>query len=165
LYRRELYEEAYDAYDEFERLHPKNSAVPYALYQKGMCHFSRMRGIDRDQTATRNAMDQFERLLERFPGSIYSARARRKLTECYTSLVRHELFVADFYLKKKKYEAARDRYIYLLESYPDFGQYLHALESLNICMQNIKDQEEGSKSWFRRIIPFDHSGDRAPMWW
>jgi outer membrane protein assembly factor BamD len=165
LYRRELYEEAYNAYDEFERLHPTNSAVPYAIYQKGMCHFNRMRGIDRDQTATRNARDQFERLIEKFPDSNFSAQARRKLAACYSSLVSHELFIADFYLKKKHLEAARDRYIYLLENYPDFGQYLHALENLQICMQKLKDQDQDSKSWLRKIIPFDHAGDRPAMWW
>jgi outer membrane protein assembly factor BamD len=165
LFRRELYEEAYDAYDEFERLHPTNSAVPYVLYQKGMSHFNRKRGIDRDQTATLKARDEFERLLEKYPHSSYSAKARRKLTDCYSSLVQHELFIADFYLKKKKYQAARDRYLYLLENYPDFGQYLHALENLNICMQNLENQDEDSKSWWRRIIPFDHTGDRPPLWW
>ncbi len=165
LYRRELYEEAYNAYDEFERLHPANPAVAFALYQKGMCHFERVRSVDRDQTPTRKAIHQFERLLEKFPDSRYSDRARRKLTECYSSLVHHELFIADFYLKKKKYRAARDRYIYLLENYPDFGQYLHAIQNLQVCMQKIENQAEDSKTWWRRIIPFDHTGDRPPMWW
>jgi outer membrane protein assembly factor BamD len=157
LYRRELYEEAYDAYDEFERLHPKNPAVPYALYQKGMCHFSRMRSIDRDQTPARMARDEFELLLRKYPDSEYARRARRTLTECYSSLARHELFVADFYLKKRKYRAARDRYRYLLENYPDFGQYHRALENLNISIQHLEAMEDGAKSrpWWQRIIPLD----------
>ena len=162
LYRRELYEEAYAAYDEFERLHPINPSVPYALYQKGMCHFSQIRGVDRDQSSTLRARDEFERLMQRYPDSDYAHRARRKLRECYASLAGHELFIADFYLRKKQYEAAKVRYKYLLENYPDFGQYHQALENLNVCLQKLEKIEDGemAKSWWRRVIPLDHAGDR-----
>lgn len=159
LYRLELYEEAYDAYDEFERLHPINPAVPYALYQKGMSYFSQIRNVDRDQAPTRRARDEFERLLQRYPDSDYSFRARRKLRECYAYLAGQELFIADFYLKKKQYRAAKERYRYLLENYPDFGQYHRAIENLNTAMQHLEaiGDEEGDArpSWWRRIIPMD----------
>lgn len=168
LYRRELYEEAYDAYDEFERLHPMNPAVPYALYQKGMSHFRQMRHVDRDQTPTRKAADEFERLLQRYPDSGYAHQARRKLRECYASLAGHELFIADFYLKKKHYRAAKGRYMYLLENYPDFGQYHNAIENLHISIQELEaleaDDGTTARSWWRRIIPLDHEGDRPTAW-
>ena len=36
LYLQEEYELAYTAYDEFEKLHPKNKDMAYVIYQKGM---------------------------------------------------------------------------------------------------------------------------------
>ena len=48
LYENEDYDEAYETYDEFERLHPKNPEIPYIIYQKGMCQFRQIKTIDRE---------------------------------------------------------------------------------------------------------------------
>ena len=79
LYKRKLYDEAFDAYDEFEKLHPKNTDIPYVVYQKGMCHFSQVRSVDRDQSHTLKARDEFERLVKRFPKSKYANCERMAL--------------------------------------------------------------------------------------
>ena len=50
FYKKKDYDEAFEAYDEFERLHPKNKDLPYVIYQKGMCHLERVTTIDRDQS-------------------------------------------------------------------------------------------------------------------
>jgi outer membrane protein assembly factor BamD len=142
LYRRELYDESFDAYDEFERLHPKHPSAPYAIYQKGMCHFSQVSTIDRDQSHTYKAKGEFERLLKRFPRSDYVNKARRKMRECYIYLAEYELYVGHFYFKMKKYRTAMGRYRYLLENYPDLGQYKDALEYMSKCKE-ILDKEEG----------------------
>jgi outer membrane protein assembly factor BamD len=65
-FRRSLYLEAFDAYGEFERLHPKNPNIPYVIYQRGMCNFNQITTIDRDQSYTRKAKDEFERLVRKY---------------------------------------------------------------------------------------------------
>ncbi|TET93185.1 MAG: outer membrane protein assembly factor BamD, partial [Desulfobacteraceae bacterium] len=144
LYKRELYDEAFDAYDEFERLHPKNSNIPYVIYQKGMCHFSQVSTIDRDQSNTNAAKGQFERLVRKFPTTEYANRARRKIRQCYISLANYELYVGHYYYKMKKYRAAMGRYRYLLENYPDLGQYHEALEYLSKCKDKLAEKQENS---------------------
>ena len=37
------YDLAFDAYDEFERLHPRDKNIPYVIYQKGMCQFKQIK--------------------------------------------------------------------------------------------------------------------------
>jgi len=49
-FENEQYVDAEVAYNSFIELHPTNPNVPYALYQLGMCHYSQMQTIDRDQT-------------------------------------------------------------------------------------------------------------------
>ena len=141
LYRQELYNEAYDAYNDFERLHPKNENIPYVIYQKGMSHFEQVSAIDRDQSHTLLARDEFERLIKRFPETEYAAKAKAKLRECFISLASYELYVGDFYLKKGNYRAAVNRYEYLLENYPDVGQYYRALEQLRKAKAKLAEQE------------------------
>jgi outer membrane protein assembly factor BamD len=138
LFRRALYDEAFEAYSEFERLHPKNPEIPYVIYQKGMCHFEQVTTIDRDQSHTLLAKEEFERLLKKFPSAEYARTARIKIRECYIFLARYELYVAHYYFKKKNYRAAMERYQYVLENYPDLGQYEEAVEYLSRCKQKLE---------------------------
>ena len=109
-----------------------------------MCHFTQVSTIDRDQSHTYQARGEFDRLLKKFPRSVYANRARRKLRECYIYLAEYELYVGHFYYKMKKYRTAMGRYRYLLENYPDLGQYKDALEYMSKCKEILDKEEEGS---------------------
>ena len=138
LYERGQYDEARDEYAEFEKMHPRNKSVPYVIYQQGMCYFKKSSDIDRDQSNTLKGKEEFERLIKRFRKSDYTEQARRKVRECYVKLAEHELYVGDFYFRKCKYQTAMNRYLYLIEHYPDVGQYYRALESVKKCKEKIK---------------------------
>ena len=167
LYKKEEYEEAYEAYDDFERMHPKNQYIPYVIYQKGMCHFGRKTTIDREQVSTHRAKEEFERLVNRYKSGEYVEKARTRIRECYVSLAEYELYVGHFYFKMGKYRAAMDRYRYLIEHYPDLGQYHEALEYYRICKERLPEEEvdeaeEGWRkktSWWSRLYPWNWWGD------
>ena len=134
------YDEAYNNYDEFERLHPTNPQIPYVIYQKGMCHFKQIGTIDRDQSHTSKAKEEFERLIRRFPDCKYSRLAQKRLRDCFIELAEHELYVGKFYYKIKKYKAAKSRFLYILRNYPDLGQYHKALKYLTLCEQKLAEK-------------------------
>ncbi len=137
LFLRSSYDESYEAYKEFERLHPKHPSIPYVIYRQGLCHFRQMKTIDRDQTHSLKARDEFARLVKRFPRDVYASRARMKIRKCYIDLAAHELYVARFYYKKKQYRAAAGRFRHAIEDYPDVGQYFEALEYLGKCEEKL----------------------------
>jgi outer membrane protein assembly factor BamD len=140
LYKRKVYEEAYEAYDEFERLHPKNENIPYVIYQKGMCHFRQLKTIDRDQSHTLKSKEEFERLVKRFPRDDYAKRARKNIRKCLVYLAEYELYVGHFYYKMEKYRAAMARYTYLMNTYPDMGQYHEALAYIRRCKEELSKE-------------------------
>ncbi len=113
------YLEAIVLYEEFEKLHPTNEAIPYVVYQIGTCYYKLMLPPDRDQTFTKKAIESYERLIERFPDSPYVAEARKRIKECRERLGEHELYVARYYFRTKRYRAAYWRLLYLLQTYPD----------------------------------------------
>ena len=141
-YKKKDYDSAFHAYDEYEKLHPKDKNIPYAIYQKGMCHFKRVESIDRDQSHTLSAKDEFERIIKRFPKDDYANRARRNIRQCLIFLAEYELYVGQFYFKKGKYKAAMARLIYLISNYPDMGQYRKALEYISICKEKLAETAE-----------------------
>ncbi len=137
FYAAEAFEEAYDAYNEFERLHPKNKNIPYVIYQKGMCHFEQVTTIDRDQSHTLRAKDEFERLIKKFPRDKHTNLARKRLRKCLIYLAEYELYVGHYYFKRGFYRAAMARYNYIIQHYPDMGQYHEALEYINKSKEKL----------------------------
>lgn len=127
LYLQGKYIEALGAYEDFERLHPDNEAVPYALYQQGMCQYQRMHGVDRDQTPTIQTIQTLARLIESYPQSQYAAMGRARIAEAQNNLAGHEFYVGEFYYKRKDYAAAMNRFMGLLQYYPDSGYHQRAL--------------------------------------
>jgi outer membrane protein assembly factor BamD len=127
------YEEAVQAYREFEKLHPTNKAVPYCIYREGLCYYRQRSTIDRDQTYTHRAIAEFQRLKQKFPKSRYMAKANVYMAKCRQDLAEHELYVADFYYKTKRYQAAIDRYQGLIQDYPDFPENAEAKERIKEC--------------------------------
>ncbi len=136
------YEEAVVAYGEFENLHPRNQAIPYIIYRIGQCYFVQMDSVDRDQTSARKALDSFKRLTQQFPDNEHAKKAQKDITECYNSLVGHEMYVARWQFKTKRYKGAMARFKGIIEDYPDLGTHEEARKYIPLCEAGIKKQEQ-----------------------
>ncbi|MFC1822790.1 outer membrane protein assembly factor BamD [Thermodesulfobacteriota bacterium] len=142
LYRQKEYEQAYEAYDEFERLHPKNQEIPNVIFQKGMCYLEQVKSIDRSQLHTLKAKEEFERLVRKFPRTKHANMGRKKLRKCYLYLAEYELYVGHYYYRMGKYRAAMARFSYIIENYPDLGQYHEAMDYISRCREKLEEVEE-----------------------
>lgn len=139
-FKLEEFEDAAVAYEEFENLHPRNEAIPYVIYQIGRCHFDRIDTVDRDQSHTRQALETFQRLIERFPNDAYAHKAREHELDCYKSLAGHDLYVGIFYFKSRHYKAALGRFMSVITDYPDVGVQYEALKYIAVCQYAIQQQ-------------------------
>jgi outer membrane protein assembly factor BamD len=148
------FDEAFQAYREFEKLHPTNKAVSYCVFREGQCFYRQRSTIDRDQTYTQKAMDEFKRLKQKFPDSEYIPKAEHYLARCRKDLAEHEFYVAEFYYRTKRYQAAIDRYLALTQDYPEFPKNAEAKERIQEC-QNllaVKDKPKGFLSKVTNIF-------------
>jgi len=135
------YEEAITAYEEFEKLHPRNEATPYVINQIGLSYFGQVRTIDRDQISAEKALETFRRLVNQFPDSLYAVQARDNIKKCLESLSAHELEIGLFYYKSKHYEAAINRFKSILTKYPDVGEIHHqAMLFLSLAEKSLQKQ-------------------------
>ena len=141
-YHLKNYEEAVAGYEEFENLHPRNEAIPYVIYQTGLCYFEQIDTIDRDHTPANKALEIFMRLQKQFPGNLYAKRAEEHIKKCIKMLAGHEFYVAFFYFKSKHYKAALSRFKWVLTNYPDVGVHEKALQYIALCEDLLKKQEE-----------------------
>jgi outer membrane protein assembly factor BamD len=143
-YHLQKYEEAVFAYEEFENLHPRNEAIPYVVYQIGLCYFEQIDTIDRDQTTGLKASETFKRLNKQFPDNEYRSVALQHINKCMKNLVGHEIYVGRFYYKTKHFKAALERFKTVLSRYPDVGLHKDALLYIALCEEALK-KEKGKK--------------------
>ena len=140
-YKREEYEDAIFAYENFEQLHPRNEAIPYVIYQIGRCYYDRIDTPDRDQTSAQKALETFQRLVKQFPRDQYSTRAAEHIKAAQKSLAGHAYIVGVFYYKTKHYKAALHRFMSIISDYPDVGYHQKALEYIAKCEASIAEEE------------------------
>ncbi|MCF8091366.1 MAG: outer membrane protein assembly factor BamD [Desulfotignum sp.] len=127
------YDQAILAYEQFEKMHPRNEAVPYVINQIGISWYNQMDTVDRDITPAKNAMAQFKRLMEQFPDNEYAKKAPDLISECIDKIAGHELYVAKFYMKTGRYQGALKRFEYIVEYYPGTDQSETALNLIPEC--------------------------------
>jgi outer membrane protein assembly factor BamD len=114
----ERYIEAAAAYDEFRKLHPLHEKAPFALYRIGLANYQQITGTDRDQTPQKNTVTFFEEFLKKYPKSEYAGDVRDKLEIVKTQQLQYEQYVARFYYRSEKYNAAIKRLEDALVAFP-----------------------------------------------
>ena len=115
------YTEARFRYRDYLNRYPAAPRRDYARYQFALCYDKEHAKADRDQTPTREAIEQYDALLREFPNSIYAAEARARITQLVDVLAEHEFLVGYFYMRKGDSAAALARFASLEERYPQYG--------------------------------------------
>ena len=115
------------AADRFIKMNPRSPGVDYAYYLKGLVNYNRGIGFidrflptdtsQRDPGTARDALNNFEELIRRFPQSKYVPDARLRMIALKNNLAMYEVHVARYYMKRKAYVAAADRASTVIEKY------------------------------------------------
>jgi outer membrane protein assembly factor BamD len=125
---------ALNAYREFLTYYPTNTRADYAQYKLAMTHFVQMRGPQRDQTQTRDAIQEFQTFLDHYPSSELLPQVRQKLREAQDREDEADYTVGLFYFHVNWYPGAIDRFEMILKRDPKYtnrdGVYFYLAESL-----------------------------------
>jgi outer membrane protein assembly factor BamD len=135
------YEKAVAAFNDFERLHPTSPLLPFVEYTIGMSYLDQAHARDRDKSASESALQQFERVREAYPETLYGRLAEFRIAQCKENLANHELYVGDYYADAGRHRAARARYRYVLETYPASDAAVAARERLARMQPEAQDVE------------------------
>lgn len=126
---------AVSAYRDFLTLFPSHPRADYAQFRVAESFYKQMNSADRDQQPTRQALDEYQRLLELYPQSSFLETTRERVQECRRRLARHEFMVGWFYQRTRQWcKAAIARYEVVLEQFPDFDGTDEVLLRLGECL-------------------------------
>lgn len=136
------WEEALSYYRDFGDLHPQHEKVPYTILRSAQCHYEQIGTVNRDQTATREALHFLEILLRNYPYAKETTQGEQMMHELRTELAENVLLTGDFYLARREYQSAAERYRSVLNVYPGLGLDAEALFKLGVCYENLKRVDE-----------------------
>lgn len=126
-YKDREYDQAVAQADKFLQLYPRSPYADYARYMKGVITYSRdVSIVDRlvptniaqsDQALMKKAYENFQTLVAQSPNGEYTDDAKMRMTFLRNISAEHEIYVAEYYLRRKAYLAAANRGQYVLENY------------------------------------------------
>jgi len=116
-----------------------------------------MRGPQRDQSETREAVTELQRFVDRYPNSTLFAEGSTKLREARDRLSQANYLVGYFYYRQKWYPGAIDRFKVLLKDDPEYtgrdAVYYYLADSL----VKIKQEAEALPYLEKLIAEFETS--------
>ena len=149
--------QALDAIDRFLKQNPNHPFADYAMYLRGLVHFSGKQGItawiapqdpsERDPKGLRDAYDAFEELTQRFPDSLYTDDARLRMSWIYNATATHEVHVASYYYRRGAWLAAANRAQGAVRDYQEApiaeqALYIMVKSYDNLGMATLRDDAE-----------------------
>lgn len=149
--------EARSKYIEFVTLYGDHPRAPYAQFQSGMCSLLQIAKPARDQSQTRLSIDDFRDVERRWPDSPYARAAEGMIRIAEMSLAEHEFTIGRYYVRRKAYLAASERFRGILESYPSFPSKDKVYLELGRSLILAKNRAEGSV-YLDKLISDDPKG-------
>jgi len=155
-YLQDEYDDAIIAFDRFIELHPGNEDVAYAYYMKSLSYYEQIVDVGRDQKNTQLAFDALSEVVNRFPGTNYARDAALKLDLARDHLAGKEMEVGRFYLERKQYLAAINRFRNVVERYQTTTHTPEALLRLTECYLalGIKDEAQAAAA----VLGYNYPG-------
>lgn len=129
-YQADNYDDAIIGLDRFIQLHPSNPDVAYAYYLKALSYYEQIVDVQRDQLATRRALDALDEVVRRFPDTDYARDARLKMDLTRDHLAGKEMSIGRFYLRRNNLLAAINRFKAVVDDYQTTSHVPEALHRL-----------------------------------
>lgn len=145
------YGEALNGYRTFLTYYPNHEEAARAQFMVGMSLFQQALSPDRDQSLTHQAIQDFEKVETVYPASPFVQQAKKRIVECHDRLAEHERLVGRFYQKRKKYNAAIDRYRAVLDQYPQYSRTGQVLFDIGTCLLAVGNRPE-AEEFFGRLF-------------
>ncbi len=158
--------EAIEIYQRFARVRASHEDVPYARFKAAESQFEQIPeewflsppSHERDMRAARDALKDLRRFLLDYPYDERAEKAQKMAKRTLALLAQHEMYVAEFYLKRDHPEAAVKRLSAMLKAYEGSGYEPEAMVLLARTQLMLEDFDAAHRTLREVIERFPKSG-------
>ena len=111
-------------------LHPGSPDAAYAQYLIGSSYYDQILDVSRDQARADKAINSLEEVIRKYPESEYSTAAKKKIDMARDQLAGKEMDVGRYYLNKRDFIGAINRFKVVVTQYQTTRHVEEALERL-----------------------------------
>ncbi len=130
-YQSEQYDDCVNSAERYITLHPASPDAAYAQYLIGESYYDQILDVSRDQERATKAIDALEEVVRKYPRSEYAIAAQKKIDMARDQLAGKEMDVGRFYLQKRDFIGAINRFKVVVTQYQTTRHVEEALERLS----------------------------------
>lgn len=116
-YEAKEYDDSITAAKRYVTMHPGSADAAYAQFLIGSSYYEVIPDVTRDQARTEKAMSELEQVIRKYPTSEYAASSRKKIEVARDQLAGKEMMIGRFYLNKKDFVGAINRFKLVVTQY------------------------------------------------
>ena len=154
--------QAISGYKDFIVFFPFLPEASYAQLQVAMGHFRQMEKPDRDRTEAKEAENEFQTFLLKYPKDPLADKAMQHLREVQEVIAEGDYRVAYYYYAKGDKRAAAARLIGVTNRYPLYSRSDHALWMLADIFDKA-EKKEVAANYYARIVRNYPLSSEAPQ--
>ncbi len=117
FYEAKEYDDSIAAAKRYVSLHPASPDAAYAQFLIGSSYYENIPDVTRDQQRTEKAMQELEQVIRRYPNTEYAVSAKKKLDVARDQLAGKEMQIGRFYLTRKDFTGAINRFKMVVTQY------------------------------------------------
>jgi outer membrane protein assembly factor BamD len=110
--------------------YPQSQDSAYVQYLVGLAYSKQIADVTQDQRAAARTIDAMNKVVTNYPSSEYVEDAQAKIRFARDQLAGKEMQIGRYYLERKEYLAAIQRFRNVVEQYPNTNQVEEALARL-----------------------------------
>ena len=160
--------------EKYVKLYPKSQEAAYALYMEASSYYRQIPDISRDQDRAGKALAAFSQLVRDYPKSEYVEDAKYKIQVTSDQLAGKEMSIGRFYLNRRNYTAAINRFRTVLSSYQNTRHSEEALYRLTEAYMGLGITDEAQTAaavlghnfpdgqWYKDAYALLKSGGLSP---
>src|SRR5271168_4253707 len=111
------YSSAETSAERYLKDYPNSPEADYILYLQANSYYMQIPDISRDQEKTAKALEAFQAVVQKYPKSEYAEDAKYKIQVTTDQLGGKEMSIGRFYLNRRNYTAAINRFRAVLTNY------------------------------------------------
>ncbi len=116
-YSDNYYGDAIYELERFIKIYPLDKNISYAHFLLAMCHFEKIVDEKKDLAPLINAKREFQFVIKNYPETDFALDAKYKLNLIETILASKEMYIGRYYLERKKWIAAINRFKNVINDY------------------------------------------------
>ena len=116
-YTQDYYGDAIAELDRFIRVYPNHPRNDYAEYLLGLCFYEQIVDEKKDLQSITDAKITFQNLIKKYPKTDFAIDANYKLDLINDILAAKEIYIGRYYMEKKKWIPAINRFRSIIDQY------------------------------------------------